>query len=49
MRQGDKGINAAAPTHVTMAGTIMFPAPRITLASELKTHSRITPEKMTLE
>jgi hypothetical protein len=30
-----------------MAGTFMWPVPRITLASELKIHSRIAPAKTT--
>src|SRR5438093_224907 len=49
MRQGDKGIRAAAPTEVTAAGIAMLPVPRITFASELKTQIRIAPEKAMLE
>ena len=49
MRQGDSGTSTAVPVQVTIAGTIMLPVPRITLASELKSHTRIAPEKTTLE
>ena len=45
MRQGDSGISAAAPTQVTIAGTAMLPVPRMTLASELNSHSRIAAGK----
>ena len=49
MRQGESGINAAAPADVTMAGTAMLPLPRITLARELNTQTRTAAEKMTFE
>ena len=49
MRHGDNGISAAAPANVTMAGTAMLPVPRMTLASELKIHTRIAHENMTFE
>jgi hypothetical protein len=49
MRQGDSGISTAAPTQVTTAGTAILPVPRITLASELKSHTRTAPPNTTLE
>jgi hypothetical protein len=48
IRQGDSGMSSAAPTNVITAGTTMLP-PRITFASELKTQTRIAPEKTTFE
>ena len=41
MRQGDSGISTTTPAQVTTAGIAMLPVPRITLASELKTQTRI--------
>jgi len=49
MRQGDSGISARAPAHVTIAGSIMLPVPRITFASELKSQTRMAPPKRTFE
>ena len=37
------------PAQVTVAGTIMLPVPRMTLASELNSQTRIAPTKTTVE
>ena len=49
MRAGESGIRTTAPRQLTIAGMAMLPVPRITLLSELKTHSRTAPAKTTLE
>ena len=46
---GDSGIRIAVPARVTMAGTAMLPVPRITAASELKSHISTAPAKTQLE
>ena len=49
MSSGDSGTSRTTPAQVTMAGTAMLPVPRTMLASELKSQTRMAPEKMTFE
>ena len=46
---GDSGISNDHAGAVTSAGTAMLPVPRITLASELNSHTSTAPAKTTLE
>jgi hypothetical protein len=47
--KGDKGTRNTTPATVTLAGTAMLPVPRITAASELKSHTRMAPPKIQCE
>jgi len=47
--RGDSGMSTTTPATVTLAGTAMLPVPRITAASELKSHTSTAPANTQLE
>ena len=49
MSAGESGITTRAPTQITEAGNAMLPVPRMTAASELKSHTSTAPAKTQLE
>lgn len=47
--KGDSGTSTTTPATVTLAGTDMLPVPRITAASELKSHTSTAPANTQFE